>query len=237
MVMQLLADINKFCQNYPLEVILTQNIPVAVNLSSADFSFPIVVLSNPTPQGFGTNHNQAFTHARGRYFCVMNPDIRLNCNPFDALLACLSDKSNALAAPLVLGADGSIEDSARYFPSPLKILCKFLGGCKGSDYSVTDRPFIADWVGGMCMVFPAEVFKQLGGFDQRYFLYYEDVDLCARLKLSGYQAVVCPQATVIHHAHRSSHRHLKYLRWHLASMLRFFLSSVYWRLLWRKLAP
>jgi GT2 family glycosyltransferase len=112
-----------------------------------------------------------------------------------------------------------------------------LGGCKGSDYPVTDIPFFPDWVGGMCMVFPVAVFKQLGGFDQRYFLYYEDVDLCGRLKLSGYHAVVCPQATVIHHAHRSSHRQLKYLRWHLASMLRFFLSSVYWHLLWRKLVP
>jgi N-acetylglucosaminyl-diphospho-decaprenol L-rhamnosyltransferase len=67
----------------------------------------------------------------------------------------------------------------------------------------------------------------LHGFDERYFLYYEDVDLCGRLCLAGLRVVVCPDSQVVHHAQRSSRRSLKYLRWHLASMLRFFLSPVY----------
>jgi GT2 family glycosyltransferase len=234
MVIGLLCDINKYCYNFSLEVILTLNIAESVNFDDTEFSFPIIIIKNPTPQGFGTNHNQAFSHAHGLYFCVMNPDIRLSCNPFESLIACFSDASFGVVAPLVLGADGGIEDSARYFPSPLKIVCKVFGGCRGSDYPIAGTPFFVDWVGGMCMLFPAQVFRQLSGFDQRYFLYYEDVDLCGRLKLAHYQAVVCPQVSVIHHAHRSSHRHFKYLRWHLSSMLRFFLSTVFWRLLWRQ---
>jgi N-acetylglucosaminyl-diphospho-decaprenol L-rhamnosyltransferase len=55
------------------------------------------------------------------------------------------------------------------------------------------------------------------------------VDICARLRLLGYEVVVCPQSRVAHHAQRSSHRSFKYLRWHLKSMTRFFLSPVYWR--------
>jgi GT2 family glycosyltransferase len=77
------------------------------------------------------------------------------------------------------------------------------------------------------MLFPRQVFEQLHGFDERYFLYYEDVDMCGRLQLAGYKVAVCPQAQIVHHAQRSSHRSLKYLRWHLASMLRFFFSPVY----------
>jgi GT2 family glycosyltransferase len=113
-------------------------------------------------------------------------------------------------------------------------LAKVFGKGQGADYVVAKDPFFPDWVGGMCMVFPVNVFEKLNGFDQHYFLYYEDVDICGRLMLSGHKSVVCPDATVVHNAQRSSHRNLKYLRWHLASMLRFFLSTVYWRLQWRK---
>ena len=80
------------------------------------------------------------------------------------------------------------------------------------------------------MVFPSEIFGKLGGFDERYFLYYEDVDLCGRLRLRGHEVVLNPKAQVIHHAQRSSHGNLRYMAWHLRSMARFFLSPVYWRL-------
>ena len=230
----LLKDIDRNCKDSSFELILTLNVDEALPFTLNDYFFPIKIIRNEDPIGFGANHNQAFKYASGQYFCVMNPDIRLSSNPFPGLLTCLSDSSFGVVAPVVLGVEGGMEDSARRFPSPLKILCKAFGKCQGSDYSVADTLVFPDWVGGMCMVFPATVFKQLGGFDQRYFLYYEDVDLCGRLMLSGYKAVVCPQAMVIHHAQRNSHRSLKYLRWHLASMMRFFSSSVYWRLQWHK---
>ena len=217
-----------------LEVLLTLNVPEVHHFNCVDYPFPVRLIQNPVPKGFGANHNQAFKHANGQYFCVMNPDIRFGKNPFPQLISCFSDSSFGVVAPVVRGVDGGLEDSARRFPSPLKILCKVFGKCRGSDYLVADVPIFPDWVGGMCMAFPSQVFREIGGFDQRYFLYYEDVDLCGRLMLSGYKSVVCPQATVVHHAQRSSHRNLKYLRWHLASMMRFFFSSVYWRLQWRR---
>jgi N-acetylglucosaminyl-diphospho-decaprenol L-rhamnosyltransferase len=79
----------------------------------------------------------------------------------------------------------------------------------------------------MFMVFNRAVFDQVGGFNERYFLYYEDVELCARLQLAGLRVVVKPGAQVVHHAQRSSHRNLKYLRWHVGSLLRFLTSSEY----------
>jgi hypothetical protein len=230
LVAELLADLDRHCRESRFELILTLNLDENVPFDLDEFSYPIKLVRNVTPMGFGANHNQAFTHASGRYFCVMNPDIRLGKNPFNTLLVCFDESTVGVAAPLVLNVEGGIEDSARRFPTPLKILCKVFGQCRGSDYAITESPIYPDWVGGMFMLFPRGIFAKLGGFDQGYFLYYEDVDICARLKLLGLNAVVCPQARVVHHAQRSSHRNLTYLRWHLKSMLRFFVSRVFWRL-------
>ena len=235
LIESLLQDIAQHCHGVPLEVILTLNLPEAIPFATDIFTFPVRVVRNAAPLGFSANHNQAFRFATGQFYCVMNPDIRMNGEPFRVLQDCLKDTSIGVAAPLVLGKHGAMEDSARHFPTPLKILCKALGGCRGSDYQVADTVIFPDWVGGMFMLFRREVYAQLGGFDQRYFLYYEDVDLCARLRLLGYEVALCPDAKVIHYAHRSSHRNIQYLRRHLASMLRFFLSRPFLKICWMRL--
>ena len=231
----LLHDINKHCRATSLEFILTLNLDETPSVTLDDVGFPVRIIRNTKPLGFAVNQNQAFAHATGQFFCVMNPDIRLNEDPFPALLSCLQNSSVGVVAPVVLGEEGEIEDSARYFPTPFKILCKAFGKCKGSDYVVKNESIFPDWVGGMFMLFPSELFKQFNGFDQKFFLYYEDVDLCARLRLLGYEVVLCPAARVVHQARRSSHQNFKYLRWHLTSMLRFFCSSVFLQTCWRKL--
>lgn len=236
LVANLLVDIERYCAGEALEMILTLNLPEELPIVVDDFSFPIKIIYNPAPLGFSANHNQAFTHASGQFFCVMNPDIRLSDDPFPALLSCLQDSSVGVAAPIVVGDSGEMEDSARRFPTPFKILCKAFGGCKNSDYVVKDEPAFPDWVGGMFMLFPRDIFKRLDGFDQSYFLYYEDVDLCARLRLLGYGVALCPNAKVVHDARRDSHRSFKYLRWHLASMIRFFCSPPFLKICWLRLA-
>lgn len=233
LVVQLLGDLEACCKDSNFELILTLNLDEVLPFSLDSFSYPVRLLRNAVPMGFAANHNQAFGHATGRFFCVLNPDIRLNGNPFKALLACLVDSSIGVVAPLVLGEHGEVEDSARRFPTPLKILWKVFGGCRGPDYAIKEVAIYPDWVGGMFLLFPRAGFERLRGFDERYFLYYEDVDICGRLSLLGYAVVLCPQARVIHHAQRSSHRSFKYLRWHLRSMIRFFFSPIFWRLRFR----
>lgn len=235
MLKALLADLDRHCKPHSLEILLTLNLPEELPFNTSVFSFPVIVHMNSAAKGFGSNHNQAFARSSGQFFCVMNPDIRLNNDPFGALLECLKNTSFGVAAPLVLNENDTPEDSARLFPTPLKILCKAVGGCKGGDYMVKDEVIFPDWVGGMFMLFRHEIFEKLGGFDQRYFLYYEDVDLCARLRLHGYTVALCPAASVIHHAQRSSHRSIKYLRWHLTSMLRFFCSPPFRKICWLRL--
>lgn len=227
LVAELLRDLETHCRDARFELILTLNRDEALPFALDGFSYPIKLLSNGSHKGFAANQNQAFSHASGRYFCVINPDIRLASNPFTALLSCLDNVSVGVAAPLVRNEKGELEDSARRFPTPLRILGKLFGYGWGPDYAVDRDSVCPDWVGGMFMLFPHHVFEQLGGFDERYFLYYEDVDICARLRLLGQEVRLCPQATVVHQAQRHSHRNFRYSAWHLRSMLRFFLSPVY----------
>lgn len=226
LVVALLADLESHCPESRFEVILTLNLGEELPFSADGFSWPIKIIRNAVPRGFGANHNQAFKQAAGKYFCVLNPDIRLVGDPFPTLVAHLKAPLLGVVAPLVLGANGTPEDSARRFPSPARILQKMLGAAK-PDYVLKDTPLHPDWVGGMFMLYPSHIFEKLGGFDEKYFLYYEDVDICARLWLLGHEVAVCPGAKIIHHAQRSSHKTLRYTRWHLASMMRFFLSPVY----------
>lgn len=234
LVEKLLHDIEKQCVATALEVIVTLNLAEILPFEQSAFPFPVTVIRNLAPQGFAANHNQAFNSAKGKYFCVVNPDIRLNENPFPVLIACLRDSSVAVVGPLVINTDGEMEDSARHFPNPLKILCKAVGKCRGSDYVIKNEVIFPDWVGGMFMLFPHDAYRLMGGFEQKYFLYYEDVDLCARIWLQGRKVALCPAAKVVHEARRDSHRKMSFFKWHLKSMMRFFLSSVYWALQRRK---
>ena len=78
----------------------------------------------------------------------------------------------------------------------------------------------------MFMLFRAEAFFRVGGFDEDFFLYYEDVDICTRLWKDGSRVLACPGAQVIHEARRASRRNVRYMRWHAASLLRYL--GKYW---------
>lgn len=217
----LLPDIATHC-TMALEVILTLNQPETLPFDAASFPFPVRIVNNAIPKGFGANHNAAFALAGAAHFCVLNPDIRLDRDPFPALLSALSDPSIAVAAPAVFGPEGRLEDSARRFPTPPGIVCKMFHDRRRPDYAVGDSLVYPDWVAGMFMLWRSAAFRAVGGFDERYFLYYEDVDICARLPRQGFRVTLVPAARVTHHAQRASRRSLRYLRWHLASMFRYF---------------
>lgn len=205
-----------------VKVILTLNLPETLAFEISSYSFLIHIISNKHPKGFGANHNQAFEFCDTPYFCVLNPDIRLPDNPFPLLLDELDKRKSALIAPKVVNPDGVVEDSVRTFPTPLSILKKLLFKKFSADYA-TDKIIVnPDWVGGMFMLFRSNGFKQIGGFDERYFLYYEDVDICRTLHQTGHSIIYTPNTSVIHAARRTSHKNFRYLILHLTSMLRFF---------------
>jgi hypothetical protein len=219
----LLDDLSAYAGLSSFEVLLTLNIPETLPFSPESFPYSIRVLRNSSPQGFGTNHNAAFRQASGEWFCVMNPDIRLPTNPFPVMLEEIERHQGAVIAPMTMSPLGECEDSVRRFPTLLSLAQKAFGASDGRYHYAPGAPtFPADWVGGMFMLFSADAFRQLGGFDEGFFLYYEDVDICVRVWKSGGKVLACPGVAVIHDAQRTSRRKARYMRWHLASMTRYF---------------
>lgn len=204
-----------------LEVILTVNLPEALEHEALARVPRLSVVRNARPRGFGANHNAAFRAAGGEAFCVLNPDIRLGADPFASLLEALREPAVGLVAPRILDGAGRIEDSARRFPTWGSLLRKLAGSGARLDYALGEQPFSPDWVAGMFMLFRRAAFAEVGGFDERYHLYYEDVDICRRLRLRGHDIRLVPQAAVTHEARRASRRDPAHMFWHGRSMLRY----------------
>ena len=235
LVLPLLQDLDTVHHTTPLHVVLTLNVPEDLPCVPEDFAFSLQIMRNSQPLGFGANHNRAFSQAQGGIFCVLNPDIRITQNPFPDLLKACADPHTGLAAPAIYSPSGQLEDSARKFPTPLRIAHRVLTRRRTRDYAAPTTVLHPDWVAGMFLLLRTTVYRQLGGFDERYFLYYEDVDLCARARLAGLEIVQLALPGVIHNAQRASHRDPKYLRWHVGSMLKFFTSAAFLRWQWLRL--
>jgi N-acetylglucosaminyl-diphospho-decaprenol L-rhamnosyltransferase len=205
------------------ELVLTENIPDAVLQPPAGPK--VHTHHNPSPMGFAGNHNQAFEGCEQPFYCVANPDIRLLSNPFPGLMAAMRDPTVGLVAPLVLSPAGPPEDNARRFPTPWNLALK-LAGIDDGRYHLSPQPVPTprpvEWVAGMFLLFRAEAFRDVGGFDAKFHLYYEDVDICARLWNSGWKVMCDPGVTVVHEAQRASRHNFRYMRWHASSMARYF---------------
>jgi len=234
LVRRLLDTAAKFLRADRIQATLTMNVPQRLPFDPAAFPFPLHVIHNDHPLGYGANHNQAFRHRSGRstpaYFCALNPDIEFVSDPFDVLIHDLRDNPRlGVVAPRVVNEFGNEEDSVRRLPTPLGLLAKALFGAHGTYPRPPSRLFEPDWIAGMFMLFRSEAFELAGGFDERYFLYYEDVDICCRLRLLGYPCAVDTGVSVVHRAQRASRRSVKHFMWHLTSILRFFGSEPFRR--------
>jgi len=202
------------------KIILTLNI-------DESFSFPdddrLFLVKNYRPKGFGANHNAAFTLSNSKYFVVMNPDIDFSGDVFGGLVDCLEQTESHLVAPLVLSPKGNVEDNFRRFPTPVNLVLKAFGWDASQYFVVPGDPvFYPQWVAGMFMLFDAKSFADVGGFDENFYLYYEDVDIGVRFWQRGFRVVACPSITVVHDAQRDSRRRMRFMLWHAKSMARFF---------------
>ena len=201
-------------------ILITKNISEKLLIPTS----PIIhIIENKFPKGFGENHNFAFSEIRDEYFCPLNPDIRLLTNPFPQLIESLKKYDAELAAPMVLNELGGIEDSARYFPTILSLIKKLFFKIPGHYNLAESRDILSpEWVAGMFMFFKSSAYKKLNGFDNKYFLYYEDVDICVRLWRVGMKLVIDPSICVVHDARRASRSNFSHMKMHLKSMLLYF---------------
>lgn len=221
-VADLLSDIAAACDPTFLTVLVTINVEETLNFRERDFPFELGIVRNAKPKGFGANHNAAFSRMSSKFFCVLNPDIRLNSDPFPPLLAELEKPNIGIVSPLIIDASGKVEDNARRVITPMSIARRLLKIDREPDYHINELPISPDWIAGMFMLFRSDAFSEMKGFDERFFMYCEDADICARFWRSGYGVSLVPSVAVIHHAQRKSHRNVSHIRWHIASLLRYF---------------
>lgn len=223
LVNKLLADLKKTnLANY--KIIVRSNIDEDVMINYGELE--VMHVKNDIPKGFGSNHNMNFNLICGDYFVILNPDIRIDdVDVFTKLINHSSDNDDrVIVSPTIYNSNGKLEDNGRYFPTPLKILWKILFW----DKTVMPRragstSTKVDWVGGMFMVTHSKNYQILAGFDEEYFLYYEDVDLCNRAAKCSIDREILHNVSVVHEARRRSHRDLRYLKWHIASIVRFWI--------------
>jgi N-acetylglucosaminyl-diphospho-decaprenol L-rhamnosyltransferase len=216
----LLDDLERL-DDRSFRVVVTLNIPEDESFLKRERQLRITVLRNAARMGYGANHNAAFTQCSTRCFAVLNPDLRLPTSPMAALVASLDDTGAGVCAPRVVSPEGRDEDSVRRFPTLGRLARRVVLGQRRPDYSPDAGRQPVDWAAGMFLVFDSAAFRAIGGFDERYFMYMEDADICRRLGHAGRATVWQPAATVVHNARRSSHRTLRHTTWHLASALRF----------------
>lgn len=208
------------------EVIVTLNIPEDSAFLAAGNALVIRVIRNVEPKGFGANHNAAYRLARGKLFAVVNPDIRAATLDLSKLLQRFDDPRVGACAPRILSPAGSVEDSARRFPTLGRLIRRYARRTRLPDYDLLPRAAVVpvDWVAGMFILFRPAAFEAVSGFDERYFMYLEDADICRRLGRAGYVVIVDPSNAVVHAAQRASRTDARHMRWHLQSMLRFLLT-------------
>ena len=211
-------------------VVLTLNVPEAAPLPPPQgWPFVLQIIRNTQPSGFGANHNRAFEHDQRQgpsvLFAVLNPDLRLRANPFAALTTALqADARAGLAYPVQRNAAGRLQDHERRLPTPARLLARYLLRRK-HEVGEGETP---DWVNAAFLLLRREAYAEVGGFDERYHMYCEDVDLCLRLRGGGWRLARADAAVVEHAARRGSHRQWRHLGWHLRSLWRLWRSPA-WR--------
>lgn len=212
---------------------------VTLNLHEEEFdvsrypALDLMAVRNIVPRGFGANHNAAFKLCETPWFGVLNPDLVLiDGEPFTRTLKSAHAVPNVgIIAPRILGGNLDPEDSVRRNLDPWSLVRRHVFSERAPlDVQCAAHrgaPFY--WLAGMCLLLDADAFREVRGFDERFFLYCEDYDLCARMYNAGYSIALEPDAKIIHDARRDSHRSLRHLRWHFTSLTKVWLSAAFWR--------
>lgn len=158
--------------------------------------------------GFGRAANEAIAEVQTDWVLLANPDLTLRPGSLDALLAARSRWPQAAAfGPAILTPDGALYPSARALPSLGRGIGHALFGWwwPANPWTQSYRAERGDpvegtagWLSGSCLLLRVDAFREVGGFDPRYFMYFEDLDLCERLGRAGWQSVYVPDAVVVH---------------------------------------
>jgi N-acetylglucosaminyl-diphospho-decaprenol L-rhamnosyltransferase len=239
-----------------VEILIVDNASTDGSAEMVGDEFPHArLVANNENRGFTAANNQGLALSRGRYLLLLNPDTEIVGDALTTMLRYAeANREVGALGPRLLYPDGSTQSSRRRFPTFATALVESTVVQEWwQDNSILRRYYMADtaddaiqrvdWVVGACLLVRRQAFEQVGGLDEGYFMYSEELDWCRRIKAAGWEIAYLPTAAIIHHEGKSSEqvvpaRHIyfqsskvRYFRKHhgalQAEVLRWFLLLTY----------
>ncbi|MFP4346594.1 MAG: glycosyltransferase family 2 protein [Anaerolineales bacterium] len=199
-----------------LEIIVVDNASSDGTPTMVQRDFPeVTLIASPENRGYGAGNNQGIAAARGEYLLVLNPDVEMVGEALPRLVDfAAAHPKVGLVAPRLLTPQGEVQSSRRRFPTlPVLFLestwlqgllpRRSLRNYYAKDMSGASTQTL-DWVQGAAMLVRRSVIEEVGGFDEAFFMYSEELDWCRRIKEAGWEIVYYPEARIIHHEGKSS---------------------------------
>jgi exopolysaccharide biosynthesis polyprenyl glycosylphosphotransferase len=222
----------------PLQTLVVDNASPdgSANMVARRFGDRVKLLANRTNLGFARAVNQALEQSSTRYLLVLNADTEIPEGAIEALYDFMERTPTAgVAGGKLLDADGNLQHSCRGFYTLSTILLRRtpLGRLMPNHRALREHLMLdwdhdsertVDWMQGACLMLRREAVEQVGAMDERFFLYFEDVDLCRRMAEGGWGVHYVPDAPFVHHYRRGSHGGLlsREKLHHIASGLRYW---------------
>lgn len=185
-----------------VEVVVLDNASDDDSVAAIESRFPWArVIAQPFRAGFGANHNRVIGETHGRYVLLLSHDAEVRPGALAGLVAYADDHPEVGAlAPRLRYPDGAPQASAWRFPSPpVALLATPSLGRLGVVQSLGERARRVDWAMGAALLLRRSALERVGLFDERFFMYSEETDLCLRLARAGFETHFLPSVTVVHH--------------------------------------
>ena len=166
----------------------------------------IKIVENDKNYGFGKGNNLAFKKAEGKYILFLNSDTVSKDKDFLKMIRLLEENTKTgILGGKMINSDGSKQLSAGKFYTPWNLFLSLLG-FENFVRSAPDKISRVDWVSGACLMIRADLFEKLKGFDENFFMYVEDMELCYRAKKEGFLTYFYPNIKLEHRQAGSSNR-------------------------------
>ncbi|GBD86462.1 N-acetylglucosaminyl-diphospho-decaprenol L-rhamnosyltransferase [bacterium BMS3Abin03] len=216
----LLHSIEKASSGISKEIIIVDNASDDGSVELIREKFPDVkLIVNKKNLGFGKANNQALKIAKGDFMLMLNPDTLVSEDTFDKMIGFFNSNPEAgLAGCKILNPDGSLQLACRRsFPGPWTSFTKVTGLSRlfpknklFARYNLTyldeNKSYEVDAISGSFMMMRREVYEKVGGFDEQFFMYGEDLDLCYRIQKAGYKVFYVHSTQIIHYKGESTKR-------------------------------
>lgn len=226
-----ISSILTHCKKYPIDLYIIDNNSTDDTLERISYLAQAVkIIRLEKNIGFGAAHNKVLEQIDSNYHFVINPDITINSDVFADIVDFMEENpETVMVSPDVLNTDGTTQYLPKSVPTFKRLFLGRLSKKIRSEYVWKDKdintPCEIDFCSGCFFCIKTECFKQLAGFDDRYFMYLEDADLTLRAKKLG-KTYFLPDVKVTHLWERGSHKSLKLLTIHIVSCIKYLIK---WR--------